>query len=162
VTPPYPYPSSTLQEGNNEAGNGDQADEPRHAHARGTNDSAAGAVSRAGGTASAVEVAVSISVVASAAVRTLDVVLGREGLEGVARSVDITSGRDVKSTIDLLKRGQVDLREVTTDQNGTTNGLQGREAVELLHGGVVGNGETTTNLGEQRHGDVGDLRVADK
>ena len=98
-----------------------------------------------------------------AGVGTLDDVVGaREGLEVVAGVRDVVRRLHVESTTDVHELGELDVREVAVEVKGTADGLEVREAADVVEVGVVGKLETTADSLELRHGHVGEVLVADE
>jgi hypothetical protein len=152
---------SCLQEEGDKRTNGGQAEDGRHAHRHGR--SAALAVAAAAVGASAGGVVVGVLVVAGAVdVATITGDLVAELLELLARGVDVLGGGNLEDTTDVVDGRELHIIERSTENDGTANHLQLGEGGELLELGVVGNGETATDLGQLREADVLDGRVADE
>lgn len=73
----------------------------------------------------------------------------------------LRGGVDNDTTADSVELGQGSIVKGTDKVNGTTNRLKNGEAAERGKLGIVGNLETTANLGELGEGDIGQLRVGD-
>jgi hypothetical protein len=71
-------------------------------------------------------------------------------------------GLNVNTALDLVELGEGGLGEVTKHLNGTSDGLDLGETVDLSELGVVGDLETTANLLELGDLEVGELRVGHK
>lgn len=88
---------------------------------------------------------------------TLDDSIGVVLLEGGA--VEGLGGLEIESTVDFLEGGERDVGEFTREVNSTADSLEASEAIDDLECGVVGNLESTAELGKHREGDVGEIRV---
>jgi hypothetical protein len=153
---------SCLQEEGDETTDSGQAEDGRHAHGHGRSAAlavAAAAVAAAG----AGGVVVGVLVLAGAVnLATITTDLVAKTVKDLARGGDVLSGGNLENTTNVIDGRQRDLIERTSESDGTTNHGQLGERVELLKLGVVGNGETATNLGQLREADVLDGRVADE
>jgi len=99
---------------------------------------------------------------ALADVVTLDGGVVLEAREVRALLGKIAGGLDVECTLHILEAGELDIREVAIEVDGTNDLLQIRESIDLLELRVVSDGETTTNTLQERQGDVGELSVGDE
>lgn len=76
-----------------------------------------------------------------------------------AAAVEDVRGVNVDTTVDLTELGEGCLSKVALHLDGTLDGLQLREAVDLTEVAVVGNAEATVNLLQASKRSVAELRV---